>query len=605
MSHAKLEHLIPFDNKDYVFHELQYYPCWFTKWQRAAIIEKIVNKVGTADQIVVESNKIQLGAWGEMLAQRLQAKHVNFVTTEGVILRNKDTFDFCYAKLQRKEFFNINIASVKRLFSGFIELDHPEDNYWSAMQDVACEEYPFPCFDNMPKSDYTIVSFGRTKGYFPYMLDELERFITTHSDKTFNIFFLGDLKDTESINGKIEKKNVHLELYSQAVAVVPKQIFTKADVVIATAGCAYLAEENGGNVISMDINNHIPLGYYGVTTWDSNTRSSDNTNDLSLSEWLEALVIENKQYEAITNPEPIHGFDYHMRFITAPDGIYLDSSKVCEKITRHDKLCMFLTKIGLFKLVDYWYFRKRGGQLSKKQKSDRIPIESNRRKTPCIVEFNGLPGLGKTTVAKLLIEELRKEGYKVIDRKYNKNTLWKILAHFPKLFSISLYKTVVEYANTIPSKGNKRSHVDWTNRYALKYYLVNKLRWLDYAIVDEGIIQFLVAMGFQDRMPQTDKAEAIVRKVKDLGIQFIRVDCVNHVEESAKRIISRPSRGLVFEKMNKDELMTTLKTESSNFEYLRRVFSKVYSKQIVIEIDTKENPHKNAMIIREAIVKYK
>ena len=33
---------------------------------------------------------------------------------------------------------------------------------------------------------------------------------------------------------------------------------------------------------------------------------------------------------------------------------------------------------------------------------------------PIIVEFNGLPGLGKTTVATSLIEELRLSGYKTI-----------------------------------------------------------------------------------------------------------------------------------------------------------------------------------------------
>lgn len=209
--------------------------------------------------------------------------------------------------------------------------------------------------------------------------------------------------------------------------------------------------------------------------------------------------------------------------------------------------------------------------------------------------------MGKTTVANILIDELRKEGFKVINRKYNKNILWRIVAHFPKLYNLKLYWIVKKYADTIPSTGGKRTHVDWTNRYALKYWLMKRFSGADFAIIDEALIQFLVAMGFKDRMPESDKAEAIVSKIKEMGIGFVRVDCVNNVEEASKRLLTRPARGLVFEKMNLGELLVTLETEKANFEYFRKLFTKIYNNQLVIEIDTREDPHKNAMIIKEVI----
>ena len=359
VSHAQLEHLIPFDRKEYVIHELQFYPCWFSKFRQKRVIERIVRQIGLAELYVVESNKLQLGAWGELLAQRLKAKHISFITTEKIKIQNKGTFDFFYTKLQRGEQFSINAPQAKNLFSNFIALEHPDNYYWSAMQGVEVEEYPFPEFDEMPKADYTISSFGRTKGYFPYMLDELESFVTTHRDKTFNVFFLGDLKETESIRIKLEKKNVHLVLFPQAVGVVPKQIFTKADVVIATAGCAYLAAENGGKVISMDVNKNVPLGLLGYTTNDSNTDSGKNVIHITLSEWLHILLIEKKEYPRISYSTPIHGFDYQMQFVTLSDGFYYDTSKVQERITRHDKIIKGLIKLGLFRLVDFLFFAKR------------------------------------------------------------------------------------------------------------------------------------------------------------------------------------------------------------------------------------------------------
>lgn len=601
VSNAKLEHLIPYDNKEFIVHELQYYPCWFTKRKQKGIVDRISKKIGSAEQIVIESNKIQLGAWGELLASRLHAKHINFVTTEGVILKNEETFKFCHNKLKRHEFFNISASAVKQLFSRFVKLEHPENYYWSAMQNVEVDNYSFPDYDNMPKADYAITSFGRSKGYFPYMLEELESFITNYPEKTFNIFFLGDLNDTLVIREKMHLPNVHLVICPKAVRVVPKQLFSKSDVIIATAGCAYLAHENGGKVISMDIKSNTPLGLLGYTTWDTNTDSGFYSHKYSLSQWLQYLLIEKKQYPTIPNPEPLHAFDYQMSFIVPNDGVYLDSSKVRERITRYDNLLIPLTKLGMFRLVNYLFFKKRG-KLSNSHKG-KVKTGSLKKAGPCVVEFNGLPGLGKTTVANILIDDLRKDGLMVVNRKYDKNIIWKVLAHFPKLYSPSLYRIVAKYAKTIPSKGNKRTHVDWTNRYAFKYHLINKQNEIDYAIVDEGIIQFLVAMGFQDRMPESDKAVAIVKKIKELGIQFVRVDCVNHVEEAASRIMSRPSRGLVFENMKRDELVTTLETESLNFDYLRKVFSIVYNNQIVIEIDTKKDPYENAMKIKEIIVK--
>ncbi len=219
-----------------------------------------------------------------------------------------------------------------------------------------------------------------------------------------------------------------------------------------------------------------------------------------------------------------------------------------------------------------------------------------------IVEFNGLPGLGKTTVANILIDELNKLGYKTVNGKYRRNIFYTLHHPFPELYSLKLYRLVSSYAKSIPPRGRKRTHVHWTNFYACKYESIVKYSGADFAIVDEAIIQFLGAMAFQDRMPVSDKATAIADRLKSMGIKFVRVDCVNHIEESARRIMSRPSRGLVFESMQQDELLRTLEVEAANLEYMRSVFSKVYEDQLVITIDTLDAPEKNARIIMDNLL---
>ncbi len=359
VSCAKLEHLIPFDKKEFIFHELQFFPCWFTKRRQDGVVDRIAKRVGFADQIVIESNKLQLGAWGEKLAKKIGAKHINFVTTEKIKIHNKDTFDFCYSKLKRNEFFCINAAMAKQMFSNFVKLERPEDYYWTAMPGVEVEEYSFPDFDELPRSDYTITSFGRTKGYFPYMLDEMNGFISSHPDKSFNVFYLGDINNTEMIREKLNFRNVHLAIHPEAVEVIPLQMFTKSDVVIATAGCANIAARSGAKVLAMDVNRKKPLGLLRYTTLDSNTYSGKYVNDKSLSEWLHTLLIDRAVYQLLPETRERRSFDYQMQYATPPDGVYLDTSKVCEGITKNDKFWMFLSKIGLFGLVDYLYFKKR------------------------------------------------------------------------------------------------------------------------------------------------------------------------------------------------------------------------------------------------------
>lgn len=359
ISPVELEHVKCFDDKKYIHHELKFYPSWFSKRGRREVIDRLAAIIGSADQIVIESNKLELGAWGEILAKKLQCKHVIFVTTEKIKIHDKDTFDFCYSKLLRHEFFTINEAAVKHLFSNFVTIEHPENYYWSASPGVEVEEYPFPSFDDLPQSDFIITHFGRYKKYIPNLISELNNFTSNHLDKKFNIFILGNGYQQEEIRNTLNKPNVHVVI-SPEVIVVPKQVFEKSDVIIATAGCGSLASLYMPNVIVMDVNTFEPLGLLKRTTLDSNVSSGRFKNEKTITQWLESLLIKGESYSLLEKQKVHHKFDYQMQFVDDYDYQYIDSTKVKEGMTRHDKLYEFLVKIGLFHLVEYFYFKKRG-----------------------------------------------------------------------------------------------------------------------------------------------------------------------------------------------------------------------------------------------------
>lgn len=222
-----------------------------------------------------------------------------------------------------------------------------------------------------------------------------------------------------------------------------------------------------------------------------------------------------------------------------------------------------------------------------------------------IVEFNGLTGLGKTTVAKALIDELTKQGSRVIDKSYRYCYFHSMHHPFPELFSPHLYWLVESFARSLtPQK--KRSHVNKISYYAQKYKSIIKHSHADFAIIDEAIIQFFAAIAFNDIIPVSEKVDVIIKKLKKLNIDFIRVDCVPNVIEAEKRIMSRPSKKLKVERMPKDDRLHKLETEAANIDYLRSVFSKVYKNQHVITIDTtKTSPLDNARVVMDFILNIK
>lgn len=225
------------------------------------------------------------------------------------------------------------------------------------------------------------------------------------------------------------------------------------------------------------------------------------------------------------------------------------------------------------------------------------------KKQTVIVEFNGLAGLGKSTVAELLKQYLQEEGYKVIGW-YRHSFFHSLHPLFSIPYSFRLYNLVKKYANTIVPYRRNRTYEHWTNHFVRMYKSIDKYSDADFAISDEGIIQFLVAMALNDHFPETPLLDSIVERIKKMGVSFIRVDCESHIEVSCNRIIARPSKGMYYEKWSKEDITAQLKVESDNFDYLRSVFSKVYPNQTVITIDTMKSPEDNARMIKEIIKKY-
>lgn len=322
--------------EDNRIQELFFNPFWLRKKKREEVITTILNKVGVDDNIVIESNTVSMSIWGELLASRIHAKHIVFLLSERLAITDVSLYLYYKFKSLRGELFSISANAFKNLMHKFetIEDIEAEKCHLSAkmsvpIMDVDCNE-----LTSVEKADFNIGHFGRKKDYFEKMFYQIKQFAIRHQDKSINFILLG-VSNISQTWSEILPSNVHLTLVSGRQP-IPKIFFDKSDVVVATAGCAYMSFLYGAKVISIDVYNSNPLGVLGYDTMDVNLRSVDNHNKLSLCDTLENVLVK-KMYKGkptLMIELSDKGFDYHMTYATAADGKYYDVCHINMPISR-------------------------------------------------------------------------------------------------------------------------------------------------------------------------------------------------------------------------------------------------------------------------------
>ena len=361
-----LDRLINFqDNR---FLELFFPPRYFTKKQRELIINKICNKIGKADDYVVESNSGRLALWGELVSIRLNAKHIILDVGEHPDIRSDEEYQYYSFKFERNELYLISSKIVKTFFSGYRQISDKEadEHMYSAIMNVVPEEVPCPELDQLPLSDYNILSFGREKPYFVNMINGVSEFANKHKDKRINFIIMGVNSLSQHYLNCLNKLENLSYIIIPLKHIIPKVIFRYADAVIATAGCASISYKEGAKTISMNVETNYPLGVMGYTTINNVVDNNNENNDVSLSSFLKRVLVD-KEFEGpyiLEREETTKGYDFQISLINnnrkywcRVDEIVVDSG------FRRYLITVFL-RIGAIKLLAWLYNTKLAKLLS-------------------------------------------------------------------------------------------------------------------------------------------------------------------------------------------------------------------------------------------------
>lgn len=270
-------------------------PCFLVE----RIIKQFVKRVGPCDEkekIIVESCDDTTAVWGELLASRLNAKHLYWTANE--YYRGESKFylkdiNFYMFKMDRGEIFTKTLVA-NRLFDGYRKYEKGDFLECSSTEEPI-QDVSNPIIESLSKKDYSICYIGRTiKPYFPNIVEGVKEFALNHENKTIQLILVGEVET--------ERKNLLTHSISNLQIIelgnlfpIPRILYSKIDVVIAGSGSARHSADEGALVITADPETCDSHGLLGYDTNDSVYKGDDDHGgglDISFSEALERTLID-------------------------------------------------------------------------------------------------------------------------------------------------------------------------------------------------------------------------------------------------------------------------------------------------------------------------
>ncbi|OJV87457.1 MAG: hypothetical protein BGO34_10275 [Bacteroidia bacterium 44-10] len=304
--------------KDNIIEELTVIPYWFNRRKRNSIIEKVTKIIGRVDDdIIIESSNQPISVWGEIIAKRLNAKHLFFSLQEKNTFRTKDLYEYLAFKLKRGELAGIKEETFRTVFKYNWKSVPKLRAYMSNIP----EDYEYELLNELKPVRYTIGMIGRLgKPFVLPVIKEINEFVSHHKDDSFNLIMIGgssNKKNYKRIKSYCEKTD-NLNLYVTGfIYPIPLQLIQIPDVFISSAGSSIISAHYNKITISIDSQDYNPIGVLGVTTQNTIYRDSDEPI-MKLDDLLADVLINSKyKQEEINLKVSIFNPDYsdHIEFL--------------------------------------------------------------------------------------------------------------------------------------------------------------------------------------------------------------------------------------------------------------------------------------------------
>lgn len=248
------------------------------------IVNKLIGRLKAnllaGDRVVVESSSYDYAFWGELVAERLGAKHMVFDLDEVPPKLSEDEVGFFRFKLERGELACITTSCLGRVFPEMSEEELRRYILVAYMGDVV-EDIPFDV-GILPEADYRIGLVSRLdKAFVSDAFCEVARFCRENPELRINFVVVGDT-DNDALRRSLFVEVERIENLAVTklgfMAPIPRKLVESFDIAVAKAGCAWVCARAGvpTAVYSMDTDeamgilgvdfDHSPNGFDGDST---------------------------------------------------------------------------------------------------------------------------------------------------------------------------------------------------------------------------------------------------------------------------------------------------------------------------------------------------
>lgn len=238
------------------------------------------------------------------------------------------------------------------------------------------------------------------------------------------------------------------------------------------------------------------------------------------------------------------------------------------------------------------------------------------KRIPLFIEFAGLPGVGKTTIASEIINRLKKSGFNIpntstleslyineiiINSKTSSNILKAALKWTVSIFSdLKISVLIFRISLTYGHKGFTALKVSQGMRNGIGFYRLLKKSSSEIIILDEGFLHKIFSlMVFQNvgdsKTLDNSMIQQIIEFYEENNIFLCHLKVSSEV--SNDRLIKR---GIQTVESNYKNIIKDITENGPNFTSFLEEFKKRYTNSL--DIDTSENISKNVEIISEKIV---